>query len=188
MYYTIYKITNLIDGKFYVGSHKTKKLDDNYMGSGIYIKRAIKQHGVENFKKEILFVFRTPEEMYAKETEIVNEDFLKTENTYNMTVGGFGGWDYANKKGLNNSSKSKETLMKGANSTRLKWQTDSEFRQRESENISKRNSKTSANRGKRELVLEAKQIAKETNTKMPNGINFRTDEFLHEFIKKCKPY
>jgi hypothetical protein len=150
MYYTIYKVTNLIDGKIYIGAHKTKKLDDNYMGSGIYIKRAINQHGVENFNKEILFVFQTAEEMYAKEAEIVNESFLKTENTYNMTVGGFGGWDYANKKGLNankkglnNSTKSKEILMKGANSTRLKWKTDAEFRQRESQNISERNSKVS---------------------------------------------
>lgn len=188
MYYTIYKVTNLLDGKIYIGSHKTKKLDDNYMGSGIYIKRAINQHGVKNFRKEILFVFRTAEEMYVKEAEIVNENFLKTENTYNMTVGGFGGWDYANKKGLNNSTKSKETLMKGANSTRLKWKTDSEFRKKESENISERNSKVSKNRGVRQLVLEAKQIAKETNTKMPNGINFRTDEFLRKFIEKCKSY
>lgn len=28
MFYIIYKITNKLDGKFYIGSHKTKKLDD----------------------------------------------------------------------------------------------------------------------------------------------------------------
>lgn len=97
MFYTIYKITNQIDGKFYIGSHKTKDLNDVYMGSGKYLIHAQKKYGIENFKKEILFVFETAYEMYAKEAEIVNEDFLATENTYNLKIGGFGGWDHINR-------------------------------------------------------------------------------------------
>jgi hypothetical protein len=96
IYYTIYKITNQINGKIYIGSHKTKDLNDNYMGSGKYLKYAKEKHGMENFTKQILFVFDTAEQMYAKEAEIVNEEFLALENTYNLKVGGFGGWDYLN--------------------------------------------------------------------------------------------
>lgn len=33
MYY-IYKITNLINGNTYIGQHKYKDLNDDYMGSG----------------------------------------------------------------------------------------------------------------------------------------------------------
>lgn len=92
IYYTVYRITNKINGKIYIGTHKTRNLDDGYMGSGTYLKLALKQYGLENFKKEILFTFKTPEEMYAKEMEIVNKDFLVTEHTYNLVVGGSGGF------------------------------------------------------------------------------------------------
>ncbi len=42
MYYTVYKITNQINGKIYIGSHKTNDLNDRYMGSGKYLIRAQK--------------------------------------------------------------------------------------------------------------------------------------------------
>jgi hypothetical protein len=102
MFYTIYKITNKINGKVYIGSHKTRNLDDKYMGSGKYLLCAIEKHEIENFTKEILFVFDNPEDMYAKEAELVNEDFLAEANTYNLKVGGFGGWDYVNSEDFDN--------------------------------------------------------------------------------------
>lgn len=95
IYYTVYKIINKITGKLYIGAHQTENLDDGYMGSGKYLIRSIHKHGLENFDKDILYVFFTPEEMYAKEAEIVNEDFLAEENTYNLRKGGMGGWPHA---------------------------------------------------------------------------------------------
>ena len=102
MYYLIYKIINNINKKIYVGSHKTKNKDDGYMGSGKYLNYAINKYGIENFTKEILFVFDNAKEMYNKEAEIVNDEFLAEENTYNLKRGGAGGFDYINASGLQN--------------------------------------------------------------------------------------
>jgi len=88
MFHTIYKITNIINGKIYIGKHSCIDIDDTYMGSGKYIKNAIRKYGIENFKKEILFVLETEEEAYKIESEIVNEDFLKRNDVYNIIKGG----------------------------------------------------------------------------------------------------
>ena len=100
MYFLVYKITNNIDGKFYVGCHKTKNKDDGYMGSGKYLKSAIKKYGLENFSKEILFECLSEKEMYEKETQFV----ILSDNSYNLKPGGEGGWQYVNSEKLNNKN------------------------------------------------------------------------------------
>lgn len=103
MFYTIYKITNMVNGKIYIGKHQTKDLDDGYMGSGKSLKSAFKKYGFENFSKEILFVFDNEADMNAKESEIVNEEFVKKDTNYNLCHGGKGGWGYLNSSGKSNS-------------------------------------------------------------------------------------
>ena len=87
-YYTVYKITNLINDKIYIGFHSTNDLYDGYMGSGKAIKRAIKKYGEENFHKEILAIFDSQKDAEDLERELVNEEFVSDSNTYNMTIGG----------------------------------------------------------------------------------------------------
>lgn len=87
-YYTVYKITNLINGMIYIGTHSTKNVNDKYMGSGSNIKKVINEYGVENFKKEILFTFDDKDKMIQKEKELVDENFIAREDTYNIILGG----------------------------------------------------------------------------------------------------
>ena len=61
----IYKITNLVNNKIYVGKDTTS--DKNYFGSGILIKRAIQSYGLENFVKEIIDETNDYNELSIKE-------------------------------------------------------------------------------------------------------------------------
>lgn len=88
MKHTIYKVVNKLNGKIYIGAHSTNNPDDNYYGSGKLILRALKKYGVENFEKEILFVFGTKSEMFARERELVTQNFVDRRDTYNVNVGG----------------------------------------------------------------------------------------------------
>ena len=92
MYYIIYKITNTLNGKYYIGKHQTTDLNDGYLGSGKLLKRAIEKYGVEHFTKEILHIFDNEVEMNAKEKELV----VICEESYNLCPGGRGGFGYIN--------------------------------------------------------------------------------------------
>lgn len=79
----IYRTTNLVNGKYYIG--KQKKYTDRYLGSGIALKFAIKKYGKENFKKEILEVCNTEDELQNKELEWLDKlNAVKNKQCYNL--------------------------------------------------------------------------------------------------------
>lgn len=95
IYYTVYRTTCLLNEKYYVGAHKTRDLNDGYLGSGKYLKNAIKKHGVSSFKKEIIATLETEREMYDLERRLVAK-CLGDPLSYNLRDGGAGGWTYVN--------------------------------------------------------------------------------------------
>jgi hypothetical protein len=88
MFYIIYETTNMINGMKYRGCHSTDNLNDGYLGSGTYFKKAVLAYGKENFNKTILCVCNSLEQMIEKEAEYVDNEWVLREDTYNLQTGG----------------------------------------------------------------------------------------------------
>ena len=82
----VYRITNLINGKYYIGKHSTTKIDDGYLGSGKHIKAAIKKYGWKNFKKEILTYHDSSNDAYDEEVRLISEH-INDRKCYNISDG-----------------------------------------------------------------------------------------------------
>lgn len=94
MKHIIYKTTNTVNGKIYIGKHSTIDVDDFYLGSGTALKAAIAKYGAQCFTKEVLFEFDTEEEAFLMESTIVTPEFVRRKDTYNLVVGGSGNTRY----------------------------------------------------------------------------------------------
>lgn len=112
--YIIYQTTNIINGKIYVGIHGTDlSKKQSYIGCGVTKKdqkkrinkgfpAAVHKYGYDNFKREILFTYPYTEQglkdALSKEAEIVNEEFVKRKDTYNLIPGGLANMGFALRK------------------------------------------------------------------------------------------
>jgi len=86
----IYKTTNTINNKIYIGQDKNN--NQKYLGSGNLIKSAIKKYGKKNFIKEILCVCNTMIELNNKERFYIKKyNSIKKEIGYNIAIGGTNG-------------------------------------------------------------------------------------------------
>lgn len=148
MKYTIYKITNIINGKVYIGKHQTMNPTDDYFGSGKAIKQAIKKYGKKNFNKEVLFIFDSEEEMNVMERKLITEDVVNDPTSYNIGVGGEGGPHFKGKK------HSEESIQLMINNRKHFHHTEESKLK-----ISKANVKTNISRSKKVSIARKKRIA-----------------------------
>lgn len=104
MKYIVYQTTNKVNGKLFIGVHKTinPEIFDGYIGNGIYVgyslanpktvyQHALKKYGYDSFIRTTLFTYDIEENAYNKEAELVTLEFIKQENNYNTKVGGIHG-------------------------------------------------------------------------------------------------
>ena len=113
----IYKTTNLINNKFYIGKHCTTKLENDYLGSGKRLRYSIRKYGKENFKKEILEFCENQEVLAEREKEIVNQEMLNNSLCMNLMIGGRGGYAYNN---ITKEQHSNFSKLGGINSAKIR--------------------------------------------------------------------
>lgn len=88
----IYKITNKVNGKIYVGKRKGSEFDEEYWGSGKKIKKALEEFGTRSFERKILEWCSTNDILKAREKYWINQlQSCNPEIGYNIAVGGVGG-------------------------------------------------------------------------------------------------
>jgi len=169
----IYKITNLLTKKSYIGQRHIEDninpSNDKYMGSGTYIKRSIKKHGLSNFKKEILI-----ERLKTQsEANVFEENFIKSENTLHPN-----GYNLKSSC-LQNCIYSEESKRK--NSESHKGKKLSEETKRKMSKSAKGKTKPLKTRQKMSKVNKGKKLSEETRQKISES---NKDKKLSEETRK----
>lgn len=143
----VYLTTNLVNGKKYIGKHKSSYFNPEYKGPGKLIRRAINKYGWSNFKVELLLECNSLEELNQAEiNEISRRNAVGSDEYYNIAGGGEG-WSssiWSNPDlhqemverftGEGNpfygKHHSKDTISRQVATRRKKYETDPVYRQR----------------------------------------------------------
>lgn len=133
MFFIVYKTVNLINGKYYIGVHKTDNKFDAYLGSGVALNAAIKKYGRDNFKRDIIAELDSYEAAFELEKELVTIETINDPMCYNMTTGGVGSWAHIDFTGDKNPMrKSPETRSKVSESLKRNLANNPKERERRS--------------------------------------------------------
>lgn len=101
----VYETRCLTNGKRYVGVHLQEGEDfDGYLGSGTALVAAVAKYGADCFARRTLFACGSFDEAYAREAEVVTEEWIRRADNYNIKTGGRGG------VGHRHTDRSKERL------------------------------------------------------------------------------
>lgn len=122
-YHYIYKITNKVTGKYYVGMHSTYNMEDGYFGSGKILKRSIAKYGIDAHAKEILLTADTRDQLVEHEKRLVNEELVADPLSMNIRLGGEGGGGWTREQQRENNRKAQQTM-------KLLWQNDPDWAER----------------------------------------------------------
>lgn len=90
MYGYIYLTTNLINNMKYIGQHQSNKFEpDKYIGSGVWLQKAIRKYGKSNFKCELLQSCDSLEELNIQEEYWIKHfNAVESKMFYNIDAGG----------------------------------------------------------------------------------------------------
>ena len=178
----IYKITNLLNGKIYIG--KDSKNDPNYYGSGIIIKKAILKYGISNFVKDVIEHCETLEVLNDREKYwICKFDSRNPDIGYNISEGG-DGW---NLKALPNYDEIKKRMDKSPHLSKSYIEKYGETRASE---IIEKKSKTYKINGKTKGDLNSSKRP-DVKSKISNSINIfieKNPDFIEQLKNMQKIY
>lgn len=136
--YCIYRVTNNINGKTYIGQHKYNNEDNpmqGYKGSGRILWKAYKKYGYENFTMEVLYKrIQYQDTVNSMEIWMIDKERKNNPNgCYNILDGGLG---FDGKSPWNKGKKgcySEETLQKMSESAKKRLPISEEVRRKLSE-------------------------------------------------------
>ena len=169
MPWIVYETRNMISGSIYVGVSKVGKHNcDSYLGSGTALLDAIAKYGREHFIRTTLFECETAEEAYLIEAAVVDEEWCRRDDTYNLKTGGMGGMGFTFTMPESAKEKLRQYRLgrkhteetKAKISESLKGRTMSEEQRRNiSESVSKSNSTRTVGQETRKLLAQKQREA-----------------------------